>query len=84
MKEVSIQSSEKIENSEKYVSFAKKIAEKFKIEYAGIDLLDGENGEPVLCEINSNAFFEEFEKTTKLNVAQAVAKMIKRKIENHE
>ena len=77
-------SSEKIQNPEKYVKFAQKIADFFKIEYAGIDLLDGENGEPVLCEINSNAFFEEFEKTTQLNVAQAVAKMIKRKIENHE
>ena len=52
----------------KYLSFAKNIAEKLKIKYAGIDLLFGKDG-PLLCEINSNAFFEEFEKTTNINVA---------------
>lgn len=72
--------SEKLENSKKYFDFAAKIAEKLKIEYAGIDLLDDENGEIVLCEINSNAFFEEFEKVTGLNVAKAFAEMVKRKI----
>lgn len=72
--------SEKLENSKKYFDFAAKIAEKLKIEYAGIDLLNDENGEIVLCEINSNAFFEEFEKVTGLNVAKAFAEMVKRKI----
>ena len=72
--------SEKLQNPEKYLSFAAKIAEKLDIEYAGIDLLDDENGEIVLCEINSNAFFEEFEKTTGLNVAKAFAEMVVRKI----
>ena len=72
--------SEILENPDKYLSFAQKIAEKLDIEYAGIDLLDDENGEIVLCEINSNAFFEEFEKTTGLNVAKAFAEMVVRKI----
>ena len=72
--------SEKLENSQKYLDFAQKIAEKLDIEYAGIDLLDDDNGEIVMCEINSNAFFEEFEKTTGLNVAKAFAEMVKRKI----
>ncbi|MCR5185413.1 MAG: RimK family alpha-L-glutamate ligase [Bacilli bacterium] len=72
--------SEKIENIEKYARFAGVIAEKLDIEYAGIDLLDDENGEIVLCEINSNAFFEEFEKTTSLNVAKAFAEMVVRKV----
>ena len=72
--------SEKLENPEKYLSFAQKIAEKLDIEYAGIDLLDDENGDIVMCEINSNAFFEEFEKTTGLNVAGEFAKMVVEKI----
>ena len=72
--------SEKLENPEKYLLFAEKIAKKLDIEYAGIDLLDDENGNIVMCEINSNAFFEEFEKTTGLNVAEAFAKMVRRKI----
>lgn len=76
-------SSAKIENPEKYAKFAQEIADKFKIEYAGLDFLD-DNGEPVLCEINSNAFFEEFEKVTGLNVAKAVVEMIEKKVNNHE
>ena len=72
--------SEQLENSEKYISFASKIAEKLDIEYAGIDLLDDADGEIVMCEINSNAFFEEFEKTTGLNVAKAFAEMVVRKV----
>ena len=72
--------SDKLENPDKYISFAAKIAEKLEIEYAGIDLLDDDNGGIVMCEINSNAFFEEFEKTTGLNVAKAFAKMVVRKI----
>ncbi len=72
--------SEKLQKPEKYFSFAAKIAEKLDIEYAGIDLLDDKDGGVVLCEINSNAFFEEFEKTTDLNVAKAFAEMVVRKI----
>lgn len=76
--------SEKLENSEKYAFFAEKIAKLLHIEYAGIDLLD--NGEePILCEINSNAFFEEFEHITGLNVAKAICEMVIRKItQEHE
>ena len=76
--------SEKLENPEKYISFASKIAEKLDIEYAGIDLLDDTNGDIVMCEINSNAFFEEFEKTTGLNVAKAFAEMVVRKVYEQE
>ncbi len=56
------------------------IAKLYHIEYAGLDFLFGENDEPVLCEMNSNAFFEEFEKVTKINVAEIYAKMVIRKI----
>ena len=69
-------SSKKAENCEKYFEFAQNIANKFNIEYAGIDLLFGYGDEPILCEINSNAFFEEFEKVTEINVAKLIAEMI--------
>ncbi len=75
---------EAIENPEKYISFAQDIANKLNIEYAGIDLLDDENDEPILCEINSNAFFEEFEKVTNKNAAKAYVDMIIRKVNAHE
>ena len=76
--------SEVLQNNEKYHAFAQKIADILEIEYAGIDLLDDQNGQPILCEINSNAFFEEFEKVTSLNVARAYAEMVIRKIKNEQ
>ena len=60
------------------------IAKLYHIEYAGLDFLFGENDEPVLCEMNSNAFFEEFEKVTKINVAELYAKMVVRKVYEQE
>jgi glutathione synthase/RimK-type ligase-like ATP-grasp enzyme len=38
----------------------------------------------MLCEINSNAFFEEFELVTGQNVAQAIASMIIRKVNDEQ
>lgn len=72
-----------LDNPEKYFGFAQDIADKLQIEYAGIDLLVGEDDNPILCEINSNAFFEEFEKVTGINVAEKVVDLIKRKM-NYE
>lgn len=73
-------SSKVLENPAKYEGFAQEIANKLHIEYAGIDLLVYEDDNPILCEINSNAFFEEFEKVTGLNVASAYADMIINKV----
>ena len=73
-------SSKVLENPAKYEGFAQEIADKLHIEYAGIDLLVYEDDNPILCEINSNAFFEEFEKVTGLNVASAFADMIINKV----
>lgn len=61
--------------SKKDVALINKIIDVYDIYYAGIDLLIKKNGNPVLCEINSNAFFFEFEKVTGLNVAKAFLKM---------
>lgn len=77
-------SSKKLENSTKYTEFAQQIADKLQIEYAGIDLFVSDDEEPILCEINSNAFFEEFEKVTGLNVAEAIRDMVIRKVNSNE
>lgn len=73
-------SSRPLKDGDKCFHLAEYIAKELDIEYAGIDFMFLENGEPVLCEINSNAFFEEFEKVTGINVALEFAKMIKRKV----
>ena len=72
---------EKLFNKEKYLAFAQNIADKLDIEYAGIDLLIDKDDEPILCEINSNAFFEIFENVTGLNVAKAIGEMIVKKLQ---
>ena len=73
-------SSRPLKEGDKCFKLAKYIADELDIEYAGIDFMFLESGEPILCEINSNAFFEEFEKVTGINVAKEYAEMIKRKI----
>lgn len=77
-------SSKTLDNPERYERFAQEIANKLNIEYAGIDLLVLDDGSPILCEINSNAFFEEFEKVTGLNVAKAILEMVKEKVNQDE
>lgn len=73
-------SSRPLKEGDKCFELASYIAKELDIEYAGIDFMFLENSEPILCEINSNAFFEEFEKVTGINVAKEYALMIKRKI----
>ncbi len=55
-----------------------KVAEILKLDYCGIDVLFGKNG-PVICEVNSNAFFYAFENATKINVAEKYAGYIIKK-----
>lgn len=55
---------------------SEKIANILNLDYCGIDLLFGECGEPILCEVNSNAFFGAMERVTGINVAGAYARYI--------
>ena len=73
-----------LKDEDRCFKLAQKIADELKIEYAGIDFMFLEDGEPIMCEINSNAFFEEFEKVTGINVAEKYALMIKKKIYEQE
>lgn len=50
------------------------------LEYSGIDLLTDENGKPVVCEVNSNAYFSAFERVTGINAAKAYAEHILSKV----
>lgn len=68
---------EKIDlESEKYAPIkevSQRVASTLGLEYCGVDILKGNNDEPVICEVNSNAFFEGIESVTKINVAQIYA-----------
>lgn len=64
---------EKVELRSSYIEIAEKAAKILGLDYCGIDLLVGENEEPILCEVNSNAFLTEIEKTTGKNLAKLYA-----------
>lgn len=53
------------------------------LDYCGIDLLEGEDGRPIVCEVNSNAFFNEAEKVTGVNIAGAYAAHIAREMKKN-
>lgn len=69
----------KISPSPEYISAAEKAAETLNLDYCGVDLLQTEEG-PVVCEVNSNAFFEGMEKATGINIAETYAKYILSKL----
>ena len=59
--------------STQIIELCERVANILSLDYCGIDVLFGENGNPVLCEVNSNAFFGGMERVTGVNVAKAYA-----------
>ncbi len=57
-----------------------KIAQELALDYCGIDILLGENNAPIVCEVNSNAFFAGIERVTGVNVAKAYSRHIYQEI----
>lgn len=51
------------------------------LDFAGVDLLFGENRQPVLCEVNSNAHFKNIYDCTGVNVADAIMEYITKQLE---
>ena len=58
------------------IAVCERVASLLNLDYCGVDILLGEKGEPIVCEVNSNAFFGGFERVTGINVAGAYAKHI--------
>ena len=54
------------------------------LDYCGVDILEGPNKEPILSEVNSNAFFEGIEKTTNINVAGAYVDYLINKVNSRK
>lgn len=66
----------KIDLPNSFKDLAIKVANLIDLDYCGIDLLIGENNEPILCEVNSNAFFGGIEKVTGENIAKCYVEYI--------
>lgn len=63
-----------------YVNVAEKVSKILGLDYCGVDLLIG--CEPIVCEVNSNAFFTGAEKVTGVNVARRYVEYILEQIKN--
>lgn len=70
----------KVELPKSYLEIATKVAKILTLDYCGVDILEGPSGEPIISEVNSNAFYEGIEKTTGVNVAAAYVDYIIKKI----
>lgn len=71
----------KIDLSAEYTQLTERVADVLQLDYCGVDLLEGENG-GVVCEVNSNAFFEGLESVTGINVAKRYAEYIYKTVKN--
>lgn len=67
---------ENIELSAEWKAFAEKVASDFDLDLCGLDILFGENGEPILCEVNSRPILVGIEGTTGTNVIGIYADFI--------
>ena len=63
-----------------FLETAERVASHLGLDYCGVDLLKGPHGEPILCEVNSNAFIQGIEKVTGINVAGAYASYIYKEV----
>lgn len=59
-----------------------KVTKAIGADFAGVDLLFGQDGEPVLCEVNSNAHIKNILECTGISVADAIMEHIKREIKH--
>lgn len=67
---------EKYGLSDRIKEIALKAHKALGLDYSGVDILFGENGKPIVCEVNSNAFFKSFEAVTHINVARKYAEYV--------
>mgnify|MGYP002509997557 CR=1 FL=1 len=65
-----------------FIKEAEKVATILDLDYCGVDLLIGEGQVPIVCEVNSNAFFNGIESVTKVNVAKLYAEHVLDTIKN--
>ncbi len=66
----------KVELKQSYIEICEKVAQILNLDYCGIDLLIDNKNTPLVCEVNSNAFFGMFEQITGINVAKIYAQYI--------
>ena len=67
---------------QEFLSVAEKCAQILNLDYCGVDLLISKDKTPIVCEVNSNAFFDGIEKVSGVNVAKLYAEYIYNEVYN--
>ncbi|MEG2454454.1 MAG: RimK family alpha-L-glutamate ligase, partial [Clostridia bacterium] len=62
--------------SEAEIELAINASKALQLDFAGIDILFGENNIPLLCEVNTNAHFKNLLLATGINVADAIVEYV--------
>jgi len=65
-----------IKPPESFLQTAINASKALKLDYGGIDLLIGKDGNPYIAEINSNPFFSEIEKISNINITRIICQHI--------
>lgn len=66
--------------TEEQIEIALSACRALELDFAGVDILFGENEEPIVCEVNSNAHFKNIHDCTGVNVADFIMEYIIKKI----
>ena len=64
----------------KQIDIALKACKCLGLDFGGVDILFGENDEPILCEVNSNAYPLNVQKITGVNIIKLTLEHIKNKV----
>lgn len=67
----------KFDAPESFIEAAVTASEALNLDFCGVDMLFGQNGEPIICEVNSNAHFKNLYDATGINTAEKIADYIK-------
>ncbi|MDF2609341.1 MAG: hypothetical protein K0R92_815 [Lachnospiraceae bacterium] len=68
------------EPTRKQIELAVKCCREIGLDFGGVDLLFGEEQEPIVCEVNSNAHFKNIYDCTGINVADYIMDYIEKKM----
>lgn len=64
-----------------FIEVSEKAAQILGLDFCGVDIMFGNNNEPILCEVNSNCHFKTFYTVTNINLADYISDLIINKIE---
>lgn len=67
---------EKFDAPKEFFDLAEEVSRIIGLDFCGVDILFGENGKPLLCEVNSNCHFKTFYTITGINLASEIASYV--------